>query len=61
MNAYTCTSDRYDNSPNNRYDSVEDFQAMCEACFGGRVDLYCDGGEWFDRETGEAVLVPVAE
>lgn len=54
---YRCISDRYDNSPDNEY-TLDDFDAMCIACFGCDSVLYTDGRDWFDEETDERVLIP---
>jgi|TARA_Y100000310_G_scaffold95355_3_gene93177 hypothetical protein len=54
---FKCTNDRYSNT-DVLYDSVEDFQSMCEAVHGERADLYADGSIHCDYATGETVLVP---
>jgi hypothetical protein len=51
---YLCVNDRYTRDTE-VYGSVEDFQAMCEACFGERAELYRDGENYHD-DTGEIVL-----
>lgn len=56
---YTCTNDRYSND-SDQFDSIEDFQAMCEGCFGQRADL-TDHGDTVTDETGAVVLRRVAD
>ena len=51
---YTCTNDRY--CPDAAtFDSIEEFQEMCLACFGERAQL-TDHGDTVTDETGEAVM-----
>ena len=58
---FTCTNDTYSNT-GMTYESVENFQAMCRACFGEDVDLHTpDGGNTYtDGVGGEVVLVRAA-
>jgi len=59
---YTCTSNKFDNDPSNRYASATDFADMCEACFGERVELTTpDGGDTYENADGEIVLRRVRE
>jgi|APGre2960657404_1045060.scaffolds.fasta_scaffold291367_1 hypothetical protein len=53
---FTCTNDSYCPTADT-FESVEDFQAMCEAVFGRRVVLTPRNGgdEWLD-ESGAVVL-----
>ena len=55
---WVCVSDRYD--PNGGvYSSIEDFTAMCVACFGASPALReTPPGEWIDAD-GSVVLRPV--
>jgi hypothetical protein len=55
---YRCISDRYDPT-GGHYDSVEDFGAMCEACFGEAPELRQDGEQY--RDDQGIVLVPDPE
>jgi hypothetical protein len=51
-----CTSDLYTPCAES-YDTVEDFLAMCLACFGDSPSLLeTSEGVWTDRATGEVVL-----
>jgi len=55
---YTCTNDKYDNNPASTYESVEDFQAMCRACFGEETDLHTpDGGDTYTEGVGGEVVL----
>lgn len=54
-----CVNDRYSNT-HQPFDSVEDFQAMCEAVHGEPVPMYEDGGDYYHADTGVRVLTPVA-
>ena len=56
-NYYTCTSDKYDNNPDNKYVSVHEFRAMCDACFGEiPVLTTSDDGDTYEDGCGEVVL-----
>lgn len=48
-NTVICTSDRY-TQDREEYASVEEFCAMCEACFGEAPELRRVGDEWHDNE-----------
>lgn len=56
-NPVVCTSDRY-TQEREKYASVEEFRAMCAACFGEAPELRQVGDEWHDDDG--VVLVEVA-
>ena len=60
---YTCTNDRYDNNPGNRYEDATDFLAMCLVCFPDEhVSLHShDGGDTYTDDDGEVVLRKVED
>lgn len=55
---YHCISDRYDPG-SGHYDSLEDFLAMCRACFGEAPELQQDGESY--RDDQGIVLEPAPE
>ncbi len=55
---YLCTNDRY-TAITEPFVDLEDFQAMCVACFGQEADLHPVGDDYYD-ETGMLVLERVS-
>lgn len=55
---YRCISDRYD-PDSGHYDSLDDFLAMCRACFGSAPELHRDGESY--RDDQGLVLEPAPE
>lgn len=54
--AYACTSDRYCATPDT-FDTVDEFVAMCRACFGEAPDLRArNGGAEYVDSSGAVVL-----
>ena len=56
---YRCTNDRFC-ADADTFATVQDFQAMCVACFGGAAELTRDGDNWHD-EQGTMTLELVAD
>lgn len=61
---YTCTNDKYDNTPGNRYGSVDDFLDMLDYC-NPHEDIgeltTPDHGDTYEDADGEVVLRRVRE
>jgi len=56
MPAYTCTSDLYCATPDT-FDTVDEFVAMCRACFGEAPNLRPrNGGAEYVDSSGAVVL-----
>ena len=53
---FVCVSDRYDNQAQTY--TINEFRAMCLACFGTAPKLSYDGQVWRDSD-GTVVLRPV--